>query len=58
MIQAMVKIGFTVVRVAAQTFYHAAWLVLATVHDDDFIAASETQSLDVLDEADAENWTS
>ena len=47
----MVKIGFTVVRVAAQTFHHAAWLVQATVHDDDFIAAGETQSLDVLDEA-------
>ena len=50
-IRAMVKIGFTVVSVAAQTFYHAGWLLLATVHDDHFIAASETQSLDVLDEA-------
>ena len=63
----MVKIGCTVLRVAAQTFYHAAWLVLATVHGDDFIAAGETQSLDMLDEAlehffvlknDAKNWTS
>ena len=50
-IQATVKIGFTVVRVAAQTFYHGTWLALATVHSDDFIAAGETQSLDMLDEA-------
>ena len=50
-IQATVKIGPRVVRVAAQTFCHAAWLVLATVHGDDFEAASETQSLDILDEA-------
>ena len=49
--QAMVKIGFTVVRVAAQTIYHAAWLVLATVHGDDFVASGETQSLDMLDRA-------
>ena len=28
-IQGMVKIGFTVVRVAAQTFYHATWQELA-----------------------------
>ena len=46
----MVKIGFTVVRVAAQTFYHATWLVLATVHGDDFMAAGETQSLDIFHE--------
>ena len=51
MIQATVKVGFTVVRVAAQTFYHATWLVQATVHGDDFTAARETQSLDVLDGA-------
>ena len=51
MTQAMVKIGFTVVRVAAQTFYHAARLVLATVHGDDLIASGETQWLDMLDEA-------
>ena len=38
-IQAMVKIGFTVVRVAAQT-----------VHGDDFIASRDTQSLDMFDE--------
>ena len=50
-IQGMVKIGFTVVRVAAQTFYHAAWLVLATVHGNDFMGSGETQSLDMLDEA-------
>ena len=43
--------GFTVVRVAVQTFYHATWLVLATVHGDDFVAARQTQSLDMLDEA-------
>ena len=36
---------------AAQTFNHAAWLVLATVHGDDFAAAGETQSLDMLNEA-------
>ena len=46
----MVKIAFTVVRVAAQTFYHATWLVLATVYGDDF-QAGETRSLDVFDEA-------
>ena len=66
-IQAMVKIGFTLVFVAAQTFYLAAWLMLATVHGDDFIASGETQSLDMLDGAfeqffvlkkDAKNWTS
>ena len=51
MIQATVKVGFTVVRVAAQMFYHATWLVQATVHGDDFTAARETQSLDVLDGA-------
>ena len=49
--QAMVKIGSTAVSVGEQTFYHAAWLVLATVHSDDFIAAGATQSLDMLDEA-------
>ena len=38
-IHAMVKIRFTVVRAAAQRFYQAAWLVLAIVHGDDFIAA-------------------
>ena len=37
MTQAMAMIGFT--RVAAKTFYHAAWVVLATVHGDDFIAS-------------------
>ena len=47
----MVKIGLTVERVAAQTFYHATWLVLATVHGDDVMAAGETQSLDMLVEA-------
>ena len=36
---------------AAQTFYHAAWLVLATVYGDDFIASGETQWLDMLDDA-------
>ena len=50
-IQARVKIGFTVVRVAAQTFHHAASLVLAIVHGDDFIASGETQSWDMLDQA-------
>ena len=44
-IQAMVKIGFTVVRVAAQTFSLATWRVLATVHGDDCTAVGETQSL-------------
>ena len=47
----MVKFGFTVVRVAAKTSYSATWLVLATVHGDDLMAAGETQSLDMLDEA-------
>ena len=46
--QAMVKIGFTLVRVAVQTFYHAAWLVPATVHSDDFTALGGTQSLHML----------
>ena len=46
----MVKIGFTVVCVVAQTVYHAAWLVLTTLHGD-FTEASEAQSLDMLDEA-------
>ena len=50
LIQAMVKIGLTEVRVVAQTFNHSRWL-LATVHGDDFIAAGETRSLDMLDEA-------
>ena len=36
--------------VAAQTFYHATWLVLSIVHGHEFIAG-ETQSLDMLDEA-------
>ena len=49
--QAMVKIGSTSVSVGEQMFYHAAWLVLATVHSEDFIAAGATQSLDMLDEA-------
>ena len=49
--QAMVKMGFTQVREAAQTFYHAVWLVLATVHGDDSIASGQTQSLDKLDDA-------
>ena len=49
-IRAMVKIGFTVVRVAAWTFYHATWLVLGIVHGDNFTAAGETQSLDMPDE--------
>ena len=49
--QATMKIGFTQVYAAAQTFYHATWLVLATEHGDDFKAAGETQSLDMLDEA-------
>ena len=46
----MVKIGFTAVRVAAQTCYYAPRQVLATVHGDDFIAAGETHPLDMLDE--------
>ena len=47
----MVKIGFTVVRVAAPTFFHAARLALATVHGDDLTAAGVAQSVDMLDEA-------
>ena len=46
----MVKIGFAAVRVAAQTFHNAAWLVPATVHGDDFIASGDTQSFDMLNE--------
>ena len=46
----MVKIGFTAVREAAQSFHHATWLVLATVHGDDITAAGDTPSLDMLDE--------
>ena len=54
-IQAMVNIGFTAVRVAAQTFLnHAAWEVLATLHGDDFTAAGESLSLDILHEASAQ----
>ena len=49
--QALVKILFTVVHVAAQAICHAAWFVLATVLGDDFIASNETQSFDMLDKA-------
>ena len=34
-----------------QTFYHETWLVLANAHGDDFLAAGETQSLNMIDEA-------
>ena len=37
--------------VAALTFCQAARLVLLTLHGDNFIAADETQTLDMLDEA-------
>ena len=42
----MVKIGFTAVRVPAQTF-----LPRGMAGAGNFIAAGETQSLDMLDEA-------
>ena len=48
-IQAMVKIGFTVPSI--QAFDHATWLVLANSHGGDFLAAGETQSLNMLGEA-------
>ena len=44
-IQAMVEIGFIAVTVAAQTFYHESWQVLATEHGDDFIADGDVQAL-------------
>ncbi len=47
----MTRIGFKATTVAAQTFYHEEWQVLAVAHGDDFAAAGEVQQLDKLDEA-------
>ena len=49
-IQAVVTIGFTSVRVAAHAFYHATCLVMANVDRDDLVAAGETHSLEMRGE--------
>ena len=47
----MLKIGITAVQVAAQTFFHSSWQMLAMVHGDDFIAAGDIHALKQLDAA-------